>query len=297
MANTTYLKNNGQQCEAPVPRAIFPIGLLSYFRGEGALSKAFYKTGHKPFALLLKEQREEIYDVARTYTEKYILGGCDGAAIIASPAVFPASSLCLCIEIDASPSEVYRMINERKLEDRFIVAPSISTKRQRISESLRRSAGELGALIDLMDRCIGNIQLSPPLSAEELNARFCAIAELVDSPSEAVIAEGEYSRSDIGLSVAFILSTLMIAREIAPSRSAEIRISSLSSAAVIETRISGITLNDVRDESLEWEYIASSRYMTYWSYEAGDAIVMKLHAYRHDWSVGGIKDDQPWIRK
>ena len=284
-------------------RVVCPISLVSYPFGQEAVATAFQRGEPRALSRLTPAQKKEIHDHAVSYTERFMLTGNEDSSFIVSTSLFPASSLCVLLELDMSVSELWRALRDGLPQKKLDLAQSVELHTQRISSQLKESGKELAALIEELELCFNEIPRAAALGgrgadADEIERRCACLSRLIGCPVQLRIDRAEkYCETDLHLLIAFLMTVLMIARAHSPYRSVEISFTSSAKAAVAEARIGGVELDTLKGQIMEWDYIAAERMMSFWSCADGEDVIMRLHPYRYDWALNGIKDDIPrWIK-
>lgn len=270
-------------------RYICTQGLMS-FRARPAviITNGVYEVSEAQDILALPlYKREEIYEFAKTYTDKLFVTEHNGISWVISPSLFPSSSLCAVFRFDMTPSVLCRLIKECGAQAMFEFSEYAEIETVRISKKLRALAfafsefcAEMRTCFYRMDRLKGCDGLK---EQRDVLAEQCyRLSLFCGCPIELEIDEGDFSKTDLPLFTAFVMTMLMSARKNARDRCARLKVSSMASAAVVSVSFDSDISLCISKEMLEWRAIAADRCMAFLPVEEQGRIAVEFHPCRYD---------------
>ena len=81
-------------------------------------------------------KRQEIYEFARSYTDRLLITEDEGKTWVISPSIFPASSLCAVFCFDIEPRFFWRLVRNCECEEMFEISRYVELKTTRLSSKL-----------------------------------------------------------------------------------------------------------------------------------------------------------------
>ncbi len=280
-------------------RFICSQGLISFRSSPSVIinSECFGGEDRDLLALPLCK-RVEIYEFARSYTDKLLVVDDGERSIVISPSIFPSSSLCAVFMFDMSARSLYRLIKLCGAQEMFECSCYADVKRARISREIMLLEEPFSRFCRDIKRCFyGMDRLKRAKSAEEQSRVILEqchrVSLFTGCPVEVEIAEGEYSNTDLPLLTAFLFTMLSSARKNAPDREARIYISSRAGSALVNVGFNCHLPVCISKEMIEWEGIAADRYMSLHTTEENGAVSVEFHPHRYDLSaILGIKQSE-----
>lgn len=251
--------------------------------------------------LSLKElsdaQKSEIVEHICSYTEDILLSGIDGRALAIIPSLYPSSSLCVALEFDEEQftvDELLRLIECENCPRIFRVSEHMAVSPARMTHNLSQKSGEFFSLARELEEIfcsIGTLSADADEAATELCLRAQKLAYFVGCPIERIdlLSAESCALTDLPLYSAFLLSTFILARTHAPSRSAKLKLRAMSSAAEVSVIFESDTPLELNDAMLEWEKLSSERNMLFGCEVRDGEYRITFHPLRRDWSYLGLK--------
>lgn len=273
------------------------LGILSFVSPCKVVATSFSFNGMEGLKTLTEEQKNEIYEFARSYTDKMLIIGNECGTWAVCSTIFPSSSQNLVIGLNMEFSQLWRALAECGAQDRFVVSKYLDAGSARISKALREMSEYLSSLLAELDGCMYEAGMSGSENkgrrgGQAIREHCLRLSYLTGCPIDVLMDDGEdYSETDIPLMTAFLLSVFMTARNNAPDRNAVVEIASVARAARIDVRFTCDDMAHLKDFAIEWDYISSCRLMEFAYFISGGVFNVRLHPYRFDWSVNGIKDE------
>ena len=243
-------------------------------------------------------KRAEIYEFAKSYTDKLLLVEDGERSIVISPSIFPSSSLCGVFIFDMSARSLYRLIKLCGAEDMFKCSCYADVKRARISREIMLLEEPFSRFCRDIKRCFYGMDRLKRAKGYEEQSRVILeqchrLSLFTGCPVEVDIDEGEYGNTDLSLFTAFLFTMLASARKNAPDREARVYISSRAGSALVEVSFNCDLPVGISKEMIEWEGIAADRYMSLHTTEESGVMSVEFHPHRYDLSVIlGIKQNE-----
>ena len=247
-------------------------------------------------------KRKEIYEFARSYTDKMLVTEYNGSTWVISPSVFPASSLCAVFCFDIDPSRFLRLVKACGREEMFEISRYTEIKRARMSSMLQELVGGMSEFCDDIRLCFYDADRIKRARTAEGQQRVLIdqchrISILTGCPIELVAAAGEYKNTDLSILSSFLFTMLISARKNAPDRTVRISFSNRAGSALVKVRFFCDASICISPEMLEWEGITADRCMEFYSSADKQEITVAFHAHRYELSaILGIKqEDLPFL--
>ncbi|MBP3369843.1 MAG: hypothetical protein J6L85_03730 [Clostridia bacterium] len=255
------------------------------------------------FCAMRQEQREELANHLRSYSEKALLSECGDRIIAFLPSLYPSSSLCVALVFDhdeLSASEVLRLVGDDVCDGVISLSQHAVTRPVRMSKELLVYKDLFAELCLGISDCFFDMNRISRISDEdtaknEIIGQILRISDFTGCPVDSLL-EGPnylniYSKTDLAMLSAFVMTFMLFAKNTAPTRSVSIDICARSGAASIGISFESDGTLLTSDAILEWEALTADRNMYFeYSEENGRAHV-NLHALRYDWSYLGLKQD------
>lgn len=295
--------NKYLQQKAMAKRFICTQGLLS-FRSSPAIIITNRSGESKRMDALAMPiyKRKEIYEFARSYTDKMLITEHGCSTWVISPSVFPSSSLCAVFCFDIDPSRFLRLVKACGREEMFEISRYAEIKRARMSSALQELVEGMSEFCEDIRLCFYDTsRLKRTRTAEgqrrALIEQCHRISVLTGCPIEVDAEQGEYSNTDLSILSAFLLTMLISARKNAPDRTARLSFSARAGSALVKVRFFCEASISISAELLEWEGITADRCMEFYSATDNRELTVEFHAHRYDLSaILGIKqEDIPFL--
>ena len=241
---------------------------------------------------LSEEQRGEIYDFARSYTDKMLITGDESGIFVLCPTLFPASSLCPVLKIHIPPSEFLRAVQQVDSK-MFEMSSFLKVTPSRLSRAVRGHIAEVEALCNDLKECFTRLPVVEDIDGSEVIRRCLGLSRFVGCPvwleAEDGFEDTPLKNVELPLLCAFVTDMLLLARSRAPKRSAVIKFKVLYDAPLVEISFSGDFSMCALDQYYEWKNIANERDMHIYLYEDGGSMGLSMHFYRIDPALLGLK--------
>lgn len=245
--------------------------------------------------------KREICDHLCSYTEDILICEAGGRALLIIPSLYPSSSLCVALEFEEASialCELLRLVECEECPRIFRVSKQVGSPSARMTPLLRQKSEEFFSLARELEGIfckIGSLSANTCKAKCELSARAQKLAYFVGCPIERIDelwGEGDAcSLTDLPLYTAFLLSTLILARNHAPNRSARIELRAMSSAAEVSVIFESDEPLELSDTMLEWERLSSERNMLFGCEMRDGEYRITFHPLRRDWSYLGLKQN------
>ena len=249
-------------------------------------------------------KREEIYQFARSYTDRMLITEDDGKTWIISPSVFPASSLCAVFCFDIEPRRFLRLVKNCKCEQMFECSQYADFKNARMSTRLLSQAEDISRFCTEIRQCFYGMERikrakTPEAQRKTLLEQCHRLSMLTGCPIDVDISPGDYASTDLSILTAFLFTMLISARRNAQDRMVRLSFSSRAGSALVKISFTCDAPICISREMLEWEGIAADRCMEFYSVADDRAITVEFHAHRYELSaILGIKqEDIPFLRE
>lgn len=254
-------------------------------------------------AELSEAQKSEIVEHLCSYTEDILLCARDGRALAIIPSLYPSSSLCVALEFDEdrfTVGELLRLIECEECPRIFRVSKHVTVTPARMTPILQRKGTAFFSLAREIEGIfcrLGTLSADVHEATEELCMRAQKFAYFVGCPIERInVLDNESCvLTDLPLYSAFLLSTFILARACAPSRSARLDLRPMSSAAEVCVIFESDEPLELNDAILEWERLSSERNMLFGCEMRDGEYRITFHPLRRDWSYLGLKQDTQTI--
>ena len=254
-------------------------------------------------AELSEAQKSEIVEHLCSYTEDILICEMDGRALAIIPSLYPSSSLCVALEFDEEEftvCELLRLIECDKCPRIFRVSKHIADSPARMTHSLSRKSEEFFSFAHELEEIfcgLDTLCADAKEATTELCVRAQKLAYFVGCPIERIdlLSDGSCALTDLPLYSAFLLSTFILARMHAPSRSAKLELRAMSAAAEVSAIFEIDESLELSAAMLEWERLSSERNMLFGSEMRDGEYRITFHPLRRDWSYLGLKQNPETI--
>lgn len=248
-------------------------------------------------------KRQEIYEFARSYTDRLLVTEDAGKTWVISPSIFPSSSLCAVFCFDIEPRFFMRLVKNCECEEMFELSRYVELKSTRMSSKLLAHAKGISRFCRDIRQCFYSMDRlkrakTPEAQRNTLLEQCHRLSMLTGCPVDVQIELEDYSNTDLSILTAFIFTMLTSARRNAADRAARLSFLSRAGSALVKISFACDLPICISREVLEWEGIAADRCMGFYPISDNGVTTVELHAHRYELSaIFGIKqEDIPFLR-
>ena len=250
---------------------------------------------------LCAEQRQEISNHLHSYTEVPLMCEIEDRIWVIIPSFYPSSTLFVALVFDdgqLSVSEVLRLAQDERAGDLFKFSKYIKSSPCRSSDRLSPKGELFFKLCDEIKAAFFDINKMPGMVGEdkcrdEIIAQILRISQFVGAPitelNEILNENYRYSQTDYPLLTAYLLTFMMLAKNVAYTRDLRVSLSSAVGAALVRLSFDTDEALGMSSAILTWEDITYEKNMLFEYAQHDDTVRVGFQPMRYDWSYLGLK--------
>lgn len=257
---------------------------------------------------LSAEQRQEISDHLHSYTEIPLICEIDGRIWAIIPSFYPSSTLFAALVFDEEQltvSEVLRLAQTERVRDMFAFSKYIKTAPARLGSGLLEKGEAFFELCEEIKAAFFDINKMPGMVGEdncrdEIIAQILRISRFVGTPVVSLTEEQKedrrYSQTDYPLLTAYLLSFMMLAKNVAHKRELSVSLSSAVGAALLRLELDTCEALGMSPAILTWEDITDEKCMLFEYRQKDSTAYLGFQPKRFDWSILGLKQKNEFYK-
>ena len=250
---------------------------------------------------LCAEQKQEISDHLHLYTEMPLICEIEDRIWAIIPSFYPSSTLFAALVFDEkvlSAAEVLRLAHSDRVRNTVAFSKYIKTAPVRMSDRLLEKGEAFFELFSEIRSAFFDINKMPGMVGEdncrdEIIAQILRISRFVGTPivslTEELKGNRRYSQTDYPLLTAYLLSFMMLAKNVAHTRDLRVSLCSSVGAALVRLEFDTEESLGMSAAILNWEDITDEKCMLFEYRQENGTVYIGFQPMRYDWSHLGLK--------